>query len=805
MLDIKKLLSKLTVSEKAGLCSGLDDWHTKPVERLEIPSIMVADGPHGLRKERVSDSLQDYVPSYPATCFPTASALACCWDRDLLFEVGEALAEECLQEGVSVILGPGVNIKRSPLCGRNFEYFSEDPYLAGQMAVNHIRGVQSRGIGTSLKHFTANNQEFRRMAIDACIDERALREIYLAAFEMAVKEAQPWTVMCAYNRLNGEYCSENERLLTRILRDEWGFQGLVMSDWGAVNQRVKGLRAGLDLEMPGGKFENEEKIINAVQAGELKEEILDRSVERVLKLVNAGVKNKKDGFRCDEKRHHALARKVAAECMVLLKNENAVLPLKTNQKIAVIGDFARNPRYQGYGSSVINPIQLDCAYEEMLKYCKDKNNLVYAQGFLRESSLVDEKMEQAACEAARHAQVVVLFLGLPESYETEGMERENMRLPDNQDHLLRELKKVNANIVVVLSNGSPVELPWVDKVQGILEAYLSGQAGGGAIADVLFGKVNPSGKLAETFPLKLEDNPSFHAFPGGPKTVEYRESIYVGYRYYDKAGAEVRFPFGFGLSYTSFTYEKMKISPISISAGEEVEVHCTIRNIGKRAGKEIVQLYVGRKDVNGFHAVRELKDFIKVSLQAGEEKDLTFILGKRVFSFYDAAKGEWSTAPGEYQISMGASSRDLRLTQTVTIKGEKEKALEENLERLEQYIEFHDNRFNHAAFQRLYGKPLPSNEFAKHEKITLNTPLVDFQRKLLGKPIFGILKKELGKHAGFTENPRLNQRVKEAMVEMPLQAITNSSSGTFTEKTASALVHLANGEIIQAIKIFVQK
>ena len=803
MLDIKELLSKLTITEKAGLCSGLDDWHTKPVERLGIPSIMVADGPHGLRKERVSDSLQDYVPSYPATCFPTASALACSWDRDLLFEVGEALAEECLQEGVSVILGPGVNIKRSPLCGRNFEYFSEDPYLAGQMAVNHIRGVQSKGIGTSLKHFTANNQEFRRMAIDACIDERALREIYLAAFEMAVKEAQPWTVMCAYNRLNGTYCSENEQLLTRILRDKWGFQGLVMSDWGAVNQRVKGLQAGLDLEMPGGKYENEEKIVNAVQTGELKEEILDRGVERVLKLVDAGIRNKKDNFRYDEKSHHALARKAASECIVLLKNENAVLPLKADQKIAVIGDFAKNPRYQGYGSSVINPIQLDCAYEEMLKYCKDKSSLVYAQGFLRENSQIDEKMEQAACEAARHAQVVVLFLGLPESYETEGMERENMRLPDNQDQLLQELKKVNGNIVVILSNGSPVELPWIDEVQGIVEAYLSGQAGGGAIADILFGKTNPSGKLAETFPIKLEDNPSFHAFPGGPKTVEYRESIYVGYRYYDKANVDVRFPFGYGLSYTSFTYEMMKINKTNINAGENVEIRCTIRNSGKRAGKEIAQLYVGWKDAKGFHAVRELKGFAKVSLQAGETKELTFTLGERAFAFYDAEKGKWNTTPGEYQISIGASSRDMRLTQMVTIKGEK--ALQKNMEGLEQYTEFHDNRFSHAVFQRLYKKPLPSNEFEKHEKITLNTPLVDFNKKLLGKLIYSILKKELGKHAGFTENPRLNQRVKEAMVEMPLQAITNSSSGTFTEKTASALVHLANGEILRAIKIFVQK
>ena len=803
MLDIKELLSKLTISEKAGLCSGLDDWHTKPIERLEIPSIMVADGPHGLRKEHESDSLQDYIPSYPATCFPTASAMACSWDRDLLFEIGEALAEACLQEGVSVILGPGVNIKRSPLCGRNFEYFSEDPYLAGQMAANHIRGVQSKGIGTSLKHFTANNQEFRRMAIDACIDERTLREIYLQAFETAVKEAQPWTVMCAYNRLNGEYCSENERLLTHILREEWGFQGLVMSDWGAVNQRVDGLRAGLDLEMPGGKFENEEKIINAVQTGELKEEVLDRSVERVLKLVDAGIKNKNDGYRYDVKRHHALARKVAAECMVLLKNEKDILPLHADQKIAVIGDFASHPRYQGYGSSVINPIQLDCAYDEMLKYCKDKSNLTYTPGFIRESSLVDGKMEQAACEAARQAQVVVVFLGLPESFETEGIERENMRLPENQNHLLQELKKVNSNLVVVLSNGSPVEMPWVEDAKGILEAYLSGQAGGGAIADVLFGKVNPSGKLAETFPLKLEDNPSFYAFPGGPKTVEYRESIYVGYRYYDKVAVEVRFPFGFGLSYTSFVYEKMKIDKTSIKEGEDVEVRCTIRNSGKRAGKEIVQLYVGHKDAKGFHAVRELKGFEKVSLQPGEAKEVIFTLNKRAFAFYDVKEGKWSILPGEYPISLGASSRDLRLAQVITISGEGKP--QKTREALKEYTDFHDNHFQHDSFEKLYGKPLPSNSYEKHEKITINTPLIDFQRKWLGKIILGILQKELGKHTSSTGNPQLDQRIESGMLEMPLQTLTDSSKGTFTEKTALALIHLANGEILQTIKGFIKK
>ncbi|MGV8024976.1 MAG: glycoside hydrolase family 3 C-terminal domain-containing protein [Anaerolineaceae bacterium] len=804
-MDIQTILLKMTLEEKARLCSGLDAWHTKPVERLNIPSIMVADGPHGLRKEQPSTSIQDFMPSYPATCFPTASALACSWDRELLFEIGNALGEECLQEEVSVILGPGTNIKRSPLCGRNFEYFSEDPYLSGEMAIQHIKGVQSQGIGTSLKHFAGNNQEFRRMSIDAVIDERALREIYLSAFEKAVKEAQPWTVMCAYNRLNGSYCSENGTLLNDILREEWGFSGLVMSDWGAVNQRVAGLSAGLDLEMPGGNPENDNKIIQAVQNGELYEAILDRSVERLLKLIDRGEKNKRTNFRYDPRSHHTLTRKAAAECMVLLKNEENILPLDAEQKIAVIGDFAKKPRYQGYGSSVINPTYLDCALDELKKYVPNPENITYTEGYLRDDSAIRPDLVQAACEVAKQATVVIVFLGLPESYETEGIDREDMRLPENQNQFIQELVKANPNIVVVLSNGSPVEMPWAVNVKGIVEAYLSGQAGGGAIADVLFGVVNPSGKLAETFPLKLEDNPSYHSYPGGPQTVEYRESIYVGYRYYDKVTCDVLFPFGHGLSYTSFAYENLQVSKKKIEPGEEVEVNCILRNTGKREGKEVVQLYAGRADTSGFFALRELKDFVKVSLKPGESKKVTLHLNERSFAYYDVQHKTWKVAPGEYQIWVGTSSMDLRASQIITIGDVKENRTVKEPVVWGAYASLKNNRFDKNAFQTLYGKLLPENDDTKQHKLTLNTPLVDFRKKFFGKIIFTILKKEITRHTTPTENEKLNEKLKTSMLEIPLQNLTNFSNGSLTGKTARALVYLANGEIAAGIKAFITK
>ncbi len=604
MKDIKNLIGQMTVEEKASLCSGKDFWYLKGIERLGIPEMMVTDGPHGLRKQAGSSDQLGLQDTVPAVCFPTASALAATWDRDLIYQVGAALGEECRQEEVAVILGPGANIKRSPLCGRNFEYFSEDPYLSGQMAKSHINGVQSQGIGTSLKHFVVNNQESRRMTIDAVVDERALREIYLAGYETAVKEAQPWTVMCAYNRVNGTYCSENAFLMTDVLKKEWGHEGLVVTDWGAMNDRVDGLRAGIELEMPGMPNGNDAKIVAAVQSGELDEAVLDRAVERILTLIFKAEETLAEDFAYDKEAHHALARKVAGEGAVLLKNDNGALPVAEGTKIALVGRFAKYPRYQGGGSSLMEPTQLDTLYEEMLLLVGE-DNLTYAPGYDAKGDLPDEVLIQEAIAVSKDADVVVVCAGLPDLYETEGLDRKHMHMPPGHDALIQRLAEAHARVVVVLSNGSPVEMPWVNDVQAILEGYLGGQAGAGGIADILLGRVNPGGKLAETFPLRLEDNPSYPNFPGGPATVEYRESIYVGYRYYDAVQQEVLFPFGHGLSYTSFAYRDLAVQPGAES--DSFVVTLKVKNTGAVAGDEIVQLYVRDVEASVFRPEKELR------------------------------------------------------------------------------------------------------------------------------------------------------------------------------------------------------
>lgn len=664
--DIKKLISQMTLEEKASLCSGLDLWHLKGVERLGIPSIMVSDGPHGLRKQNAEHI--ELKTSVPATCFPTAVGLASSWNRELVEKVGAAIGEECQAEGVSVLLGPGANIKRSPLCGRNFEYFSEDPYLSSEMAASHIKGVQSQGVGTSLKHFAANNQEHRRMSVDAVIDERTLREIYLASFEGAVKKGKPWTVMCSYNRVNGEYASENKYLLTDILRDEWGFDGVVVSDWGAVNERVKALEAGLDLEMPSSFGIRDQQIVQAVKEGKLSEEVLDRAVERILNLLFKAVDGRKENATYDKEAHHQLAREVARECMVLLKNEDKILPLKRQGTIAVIGEFARKPRYQGGGSSHVNPTKLDDIYEEIKKSAGNSVNVLYAKGYRLDKDEVDEGLLEEAKQVAMNADVAVIFAGLPEHYESEGYDRQHMRMPESHCALIEGVAEVQPNVVVVLSNGSPVEMPWIDKVKGLLEAYLGGQALGGAIADLLFGDANPSGRLAETFPKKLSDNPSYLNFPGEGDRVEYREGIFVGYRYYDKKGIEPLFPFGYGLSYTTFEYSDLNISKKEILDTETVTVSVKVKNTGDRAGKEVVQLYVRDVESSVIRPEKELKGFEKVELQPGEEKVVTFELDKRAFAYYNVDIKDWHVESGEFEIMIGKSSRDIVLKDRIFVR-----------------------------------------------------------------------------------------------------------------------------------------
>ena len=669
--EIKKLVAQMTLEEKAGLCSGEDFWHTKAVERLGIPAVMVSDGPHGLRKQ---DERVDHLgvnDSIKAVCFPAACATSASFDRGLVETLGQALGDECQHENVSVVLGPAVNIKRSPLCGRNFEYFSEDPYLAGEMACAHISGVQSRCVGTSIKHFACNSQEHRRMSSSSEVDERTLREIYLPAFEAAVKREQPWTVMCSYNRINGVYASEDEWLLTDLLRREWGFEGFVVSDWGAVADRVKGIKAGLDLEMPSSGGYNDKKIVKAVREGKLDEKLVDLACERILNIVYRYVENRKPDTPWDKEAQHALAADIAADCMVLLKNEGAILPLDKADGVAFIGEFAVSPRFQGGGSSHINSFKvtsaLDAAREAGLK-------VRYAQGYsVRDDAATDEMIAEAV-QAAREAKVAVVFAGLPDSYESEGYDREHMRMPECQNRLIEAVAAANPDTVVVLHNGSPVEMPWIGKVRAVLEAYLGGQAVGRAAVRVLFGDVNPSGHLAESFPLKLEDNPSYLYYLGEGNKTEYREGVFVGYRYYDKKAMDVLFPFGHGLSYTTFAFSNMRLDfgKTVLEDGDKVKVTVTVKNTGKRFGKAVAQLYVGAVNTDPIRPVRELRGFEKIALQPGEEKDVAFILDKRAFAMWNTQIHDWYVPAGQYRIEVGDSSRSLPLRTEITLSDGRE-------------------------------------------------------------------------------------------------------------------------------------
>lgn len=649
----------MTLEEKAGMCSGLDFWHLKEVEHLGIPKVMVSDGPHGLRKQDEKGDHLGINDSIKAVCFPPAVLSACSFDRGLMEEMGKAIGREAQANDVSVVLGPAVNIKRSPLCGRNFEYYSEDPYLAGEIAAAFVKGVQSQHVGTSIKHFAANNQEYRRMSSSSEVDERTLREIYFPAFETAVKKAQPYTFMCSYNQINGTFASENKWLLTDVLRGEWGFKGYVMSDWGAVNDRVKGLEAGLELEMPASGGDNDSMIVKAVKDGALEEKILDQAVERILRIIFEYADHRKPQEFTMEKDHEE-AQHIAEESMVLLKNENHILPLKTSEKAAFIGGFARNPRFQGGGSSHINCFKTT----NVLDSVPCDAQVVYAEGFPADRDFYDKALADEAVKAAAEADKAVIFAGLPESFESEGYDRSHMRLPECQNRLITEILKVQPNTVIVLHNGSPVEMPWLGEIKGLLETYLGGQAGGAAAANILYGKINPSGKLAETMPLKLSDNPSYLNFGGGEK-VEYREGIFVGYRYYDTKEMDVAFPFGYGLSYTTFAYSNLKLSMENPTEKDTVMVSADVTNTGKSAGKEVVQLYIRDLTGSAIRPEKELKGFEKVFLEPGETKTVTMELNKRSFAWYNTELHDWFAASGDYEILVGASSRDIRLTETL--------------------------------------------------------------------------------------------------------------------------------------------
>ncbi len=669
---IENLIQQLTIEEKASLCSGRDDWSTQPIDRLNIPWIWLADGPHGVRRAPATNQ-PGYGDQHPATCFPTASALASTWDTELIYEVGEALGRECQALGVNVLLGPGVNIKRSVLGGRNFEYFSEDPILSGEMGAAFINGVQSQGIGTSLKHFAANNVETRRMHINSAVDSRTLNEIYLTPFEIAVKKAQPWTVMACYNRVQGQYGTQSPELLTKKLKEEWDFEGIVISDWFAVIDRVKGIEAGMHIEMPGVHKYNDKLIVDAVKNGHLDESTVDDLVREILRIVFKAKSLQKENAEFDINNQHEFARKVSGESITLLKNDGKILPIQKEKykKIAIIGEFASNPRFQGNGSSEVKPTKLDNVLSLLKEEFNDYYEINYSQGYNlnddNDFSLIDDAKKLAA-----NSDIAIIFAGLPLHYESEGIDRKHINMPESHNKLIEEIALLNNNTVVVLTNGSAVAMPWINNVNSILETWLGGQAGAGAAIDVLFGKVNPSGKLAETFPVKLEDTPAFLNFPGEKGDALYGERLFVGYRYYDIKNIQPLFPFGHGLSYTAFQYSNMELDSKYISDKDVLKVSVKIKNTGEVKGKEVVQLYV--KDVKSslMRPEKELKKFAKIDLMPNEEKELLFELNARDFSYYDSNRKMWVAESGSFDIMIGSSSMDIKLTESLELKSTQE-------------------------------------------------------------------------------------------------------------------------------------
>ena len=668
---IQNLISQMTLEEKAGMCSGADFWHLKGIERLGIPSVMVTDGSHGLRKQAQGADHLGINESEKAICFPAGCATASSFDRDLIRRQGELLGQECQAMDVSTILGPAMNIKRSPLCGRNFEYYSEDPFVSTEMAAALIEGIQSKNVGTSAKHFVANNQEKRRMTNSSDMDERTLREIYLASFEGAVKKAKPWTVMSSYNRVNGEFVGDSKEYLTEILREEWGFDGYVVSDWGAVNYRISYLAAGLDLEMPPGDYENDRLIVKAVQEGKLDESVVDQACERILNIIFRYTENRDEKAVFDYEKDHKAAAEIEAECMVLLKNENDILPLTSDKKIAFIGKYAKTPRYQGGGSSHINSWKVESALEAA-KEIPELANVTFAEGYQDEKDEVIEELQMKAVKVAAEADVAVLFLGLPDNFESEGYDRKHMNLPNCQNELVEKVLEVQKHVVVVLHNGSAVIMPWKDQVEGILEAYLGGEAVGKAVAEVLAGIKNPSGRLAETFPLRLEDTPCYLTYGKGFDNADYREGVFVGYRYYTSRKMETAFPFGHGLSYTTFAYSDLQLDKKEMTDKESVQVSVKVKNTGNRAGKTVVQLYVEALETEVIRPVRELRGFEKIFLEAGEEKTVTFILGERAFAYWNTLIHDWYAEEGTYKVMIGENADQMCVGEEITVHPTKE-------------------------------------------------------------------------------------------------------------------------------------
>ena len=784
------LLQQLSLEEKADLCSGADFWHLAAVERLNLPSIMVTDGPHGLRKQPNDADHLGLTESVPATCFPTASGLAASWNRALITEVGVALGEECRQEHVSVLLGPGVNIKRNPLGGRNFEYFSEDPFLSGEMAVAWVNGVQSQGVGASLKHFAANNHEAGRMVADVVVDERSLREIYLPGFEAAVRQAKPFTIMCSYNKLGGVYLSENRKMLTEILRDEWQFEGLVMTDWGAAHDRVRGIKAGLDLEMPSSGELNTRKIIDAVDQGTLSLDELDRCVARIIDLILKSKPAVEQVSRFSVDAHHDLAKRAAVEACVLLKNEAGFLPLAPEVSVAVIGSLAKNTRYQGSGSSQIVPTRLEQPFDAISRLVLGESGQVtYADGYTLKGD-ASEKLMTEALMLAEKADRVVLVVGLTPDYESEGFDRSHLDLPPGQQNLIKVLEPVHHKLVLVLQNGAPVVLPEISKVPAILEAYLGGQAGASALAEIVFGRSNPSGKLAETFPICIEDVPSQPWFPGETRQSQYREGIWVGYRYFDSVDKAVQFPFGHGLSYTTFEYSDLAIE---MSAGEvftkldEVLVNVRVKNTGNHAGAEIVQLYVGQANASVHRPGKELKGFEKVHLASGEEKTVSIKLNYRAFAFWHCQQDDWVAESDQYTLFVGSSIADIRCSESIPIKTVYE--IGQRNPALNAYFTPGSCHYGDDVFEALLGHSIPP--MLPTKPFQLNSTLAEVQDTFVGGQLVKLVNRMSVKMLG--ESSDHNKAMVQAIIsEMPLRSMVSMSQGKFSFSLLRRLIHCMN-------------
>lgn len=796
-LKANEMLSKMTLEEKASLCSGLDFWHTKPIERINLPAVMMTDGPHGLRKEDDSDTSLAMKRSFPSTCFPTAVTTASSWDTDLLYEMGGAIAEEARAQGVVTVLGPGVNIKRSPLGGRNFEYFSEDPYLASRLTVNYIKGVQDKGIGTSLKHYAVNSQEYMRMSISEIVDERTFREIYLPAFEYAVKEAQPATVMCSYNRINGVFSSDNKYLLNDILRDEWGYKGIVVSDWGATNDRVQGVRAGLDLEMPACGGITDKEIVKAVNDGELDIAELDKVVIRMLNYILTYSDQQTENYQYDYNKSHELAIKIGTQSAVLLKNEDDVLPLSEKDELLVIGELARNVRYQGAGSSLINPKKL-VSFTDCLNI--NKLNYSFASGYKLTDDGYDEALIEEAVKLANSNKKIILFLGLTSTYESEGYDRKTLDIPEGHVKLLEKLYQVNKNIVTVLVGGSPVSMPWLDKAKALINMYLAGEAAGEIYYNLLFGKANPSGKLAETYPLAIDDYIGNKYYRMGPRTVEHREGIYVGYRYYDTAKRDVLFPFGFGLSYTTFEYGNFAVSNDKIKEKDKLTVSFTIKNIGKVRGAEIAQVYVKDVESTIFRPEKELKGFKKVWLDPGEEKIIEIELDSRAFSYYNVNINDWHIESGDFEIIVGASSRNLLWSGKVTVKSANEKAVVPDYRQSAPvYYNIGDaQEIPDKDFSALYGAELPENKDIMRGEFDLTSTIYDIRKTFIGKLFLkfgmGIIKSQV-KDADMTTLICMEAGFKE----VPVRAFPGMTKGIVSRKMCWGIIDLANGKFFSGI------